>query len=332
MKTLLSVEPGPPQSLVMREAADPVPGPGQLCVRILACGLNFPDLLIIEDKYQLKPGRPFAPGAEICGEVTAVGRGVEGWSEGDRLVAVITYGGLAERAVVQAGQAYRLPSGKEATEGAAFLLTYCTANHALVDRGQLRPGENLLVLGASGGVGLAAVEIGKLLGARVVAATSTAAKAEAARLAGADEAVVYGPGDLQGDGQRAFADELKRALGPNGAQVAFDPVGGSLAEPALRSLGFEGRYLVVGFAAGIPRLPMNLPLLKCCDIRGVYWGGHAGRHPEADRASVERVLGWWREGRLRPRIDRLFGLAQGREALQYLAERRAIGKVVVTVA
>ena len=332
MKALLSLQIGGPEALVLCEVPDRLPAAGQLGVSVLACGLNFPDLLIIEDKYQVKPPRPFAPGAEICGEVTAVGAGVVGWSVGDRLIAVITVGGLAERAVVQADQAFRLPAGKDPAAGAAFLLTYCTANHALVDRGALVKGETLLVLGAAGGVGIAAVEIGKLLGARVVAATSTADKAAVARSAGADETIIYGPGELQAGSQREFAAALKRVLGPDGAQVVCDPVGGSLAEPAVRALGFGGRYLVVGFAAGIPRIPMNLPLLKCCDIRGVYWGAYASRHPEANRIGIERLLAWWEEERLHPRIDRTFDLVHGREALQHVAERRAMGKVVVTVA
>jgi NADPH:quinone reductase-like Zn-dependent oxidoreductase len=332
MKALLSLEVGGPGTLVMRELPDPRPSPGELGVRVLACGLNFPDLLIIEDKYQLKPARPFAPGAEICAEVTEVGEGIEGWRAGDRLVAVVTHGGLAERMVLQAGKAFPLPSGKDPVEGAALLLTYATASYALVERGGLLGGETLLVLGAAGGVGLATVELGKLLGARVVAATSTEEKAAIARSAGADESIVYGSGDLQGDAQRQFAADLKRLLGPEGAQVVCDPVGGSLAEPALRSLGFGGRYLVVGFAGGIPRIPLNLPLLKGCDIRGVYWGAYVDRHPEASRRGVERLLAWWQEGRLRPRIDRTFDLDHGREALQYVAARRALGKVVVTMA
>jgi NADPH:quinone reductase-like Zn-dependent oxidoreductase len=332
MKAWLSRVAGGPEALELCDVPDPVPGPGQLAAMVLACGLNLPDMLIMEDRYQVKPPRPFAPGAEICGEVTAVGEGVQGWKPGDRLVAVITHGGLAANAVVDASAASRLPAGKDPVEGAAFLLTYATANYALVDRGELRSGETLLVLGAAGGVGLAAVELGKMLGARVVAATSTAAKAAIAREAGADATVIYGGDVLDEPAQRTLAAGLKEAIGPQGADVVCDPVGGSLAEPALRALGFGGRYLVVGFAAGIPRLPMNLALLKCADIRGVYWGAYVGRRPEANRQGMARLLGWWQEGRLRPRIDRTFDLAHAREALRYVAERRAMGKVVVTVA
>ena len=332
MKALLSLRVGGPGTLALCELPDPVAAAGQLGVRVLACALNFPDLLIIEDRYQVKPPRPFAPGAKLCGEVTDVGAGVAGWNTGDRLIAVVTHGGLSERLVVQADRAIPLPPGKDPTEGAAFLLTYATANYALVDRGELRRGETLLVLGAAGGVGLAAVEMGKLLGARVIAATSTPEKAAIARSAGADETITYGEADLQGDAQRDFAAALKRVLGPEGAQVVCDPVGGSLAEPALRSLGFGGRYLVVGFAAGIPRMPLNLALLKCCDIRGVYWGAYVERHPGENRRGIERLLAWWKDGLLRPRVDRIFDLAHGREAMQYVADRKAMGKVVVTVA
>lgn len=331
MMTWLSRSAGGPGTLEWCDVPEPLPGPGQLRVRVLACGLNFPDLLIIEDRYQVRPPRPFAPGAEICGEVAAVGEGVQRWRTGDRLVAVITHGGLAGSALVDVAAAHALPPGKDPAEGAAFLLTYATANHALVDRGQLRAGETLMVTGAAGGVGLAAVELGKLLGARVVAATSTEEKAAVARAAGADATVTYGSGPLDEAGQRAFAGALKAAIGPQGAQVVCDPVGGSIAEPSLRALGHGGRYLVVGFAAGIPRMPLNLALLKCCDIRGVYWGAHAIHDPEGNRRGLERLLDWWRQGRLRPRIDRTFPLAEGREALQYVAARRAMGKVVVTV-
>jgi NADPH:quinone reductase len=332
MKALLSVAVGGPGTLVMRELPEPQPSAGELGVRVLACGLNFPDLLIIEDRYQLKPPRPFAPGAEVCAEVTALGEGVVDWRVGDRLLAVVTYGGLSERMVLPAERAYPLPPGKDPVEGAALLLTYATACYALVDRGGLRRGQTLLVLGAAGGVGVASVELGKLLGARVIAAVSTAEKAAIARSAGADETIVYGPGELQGDAQRAFAADLKRLAGTEGAQLVCDPVGGSLAEPALRALGFGGRYLVVGFAGGIPRIPLNLPLLKGCDICGVYWGGYVNRDPVAARRGVERLLAWWQEGRLRPRVDRTFDLQQAREALQYVADRRALGKVVVKIA
>ena len=256
-----------------------------------ACAINFPDVLIIEDKYQLKPPRPFAPGGEVAGEVEAVGEGVDGWSVGDRVIAVPGFGGLAEKIVVPAQIALSgcRPSAAS-IEGAALILTYATSIHALADRGRLQPGQTLLVLGAAGGVGLAAIELGKAMGARVVAAVSSEEKAEAAREAGADEALVYPRGPFDRDGQKALAELFKGAVGPAGADVIFDPVGGDYAEPALRSIGWDGRYLVVGFPAGIPKLPLNLTLLKSCDVCGVFWGAFAMRDPKANAAHVEQLF------------------------------------------
>ncbi|HXG82162.1 MAG TPA: NADPH:quinone oxidoreductase family protein, partial [Sphingomicrobium sp.] len=275
MRALLSQEPGPPETLRLVEIPEPSPGPGELLVRVHACAINYPDVLIIEDKYQFKPPRPFAPGGEIAGEVLAVGEQVAEWQVGERLIAVTGHGGLAEMVIVPAKAAYRLPADRSYEEGAALLLTYATAIHALFDRGRLASGQSLLVLGAAGGVGLAAVELGKARGARVVAAVSSEEKAAAARAAGADEAIVYPRGPFDRDGQKALSELFKAAVGPNGADVIFDPVGGDYAEPALRSIAWEGRYLVVGFPAGIPRLPLNLTLLKSCDVCGVFWGAFA---------------------------------------------------------
>ncbi|RPF70759.1 NADPH:quinone oxidoreductase family protein [Aurantiacibacter spongiae] len=331
MKALLSTAPGGPETLELTETDAPSPGRGQLAVRVLACAINYPDVLIIEDKYQVKPPRPFAPGAEIAGEVVQTGEGVTGWSEGDRLIAVTGFGGLAERIVVDAQRAFRLPEGRDPVEGAALLMTYATTIHALVDRGELGEGQTLLVLGAAGGVGLAAVEIGKALGARVVAAVSTGDKAKAAREAGADETLIYPRAPFDKDQSKALSDEFKAAVGKGGADVIYDPVGGDYCEPALRSIGWEGRYLVVGFPAGIPRLPLNLTLLKSCDVRGVFWGGFVMRDPAANAAHVEQLMRWWEGGTITPRIDRTWPLAEGGEAIRWLAERKAVGKVVVTV-
>ncbi len=300
MKALLSEQPGGPGTLRLAEVTEPAPGPGELLVRVRACAINFPDVLIIEDKYQLKPPRPFAPGGEVAGEVEALGDGVEGWSVGDRLIAVPGFGGLVEKIVIPARIAFRLPAERSFADGAALLLTYATSIHALVDRGKLQAGETLLVLGAAGGVGLAAVEIGKAIGARVVAAVSSEEKAQAARDAGADDALVYPGGPFDRDGQKALADLFKGAVGPAGAHVIFDPVGGDYAEPALRSIGWEGRYLVVGFPAGIPKLPLNLTLLKSCDVRGVFWGAFAMRDPAANAAHVEQLFRWWTRARSLP--------------------------------
>ncbi|MBA3729499.1 MAG: NADPH:quinone oxidoreductase family protein [Sphingomonas sp.] len=331
MRALLSNQPGGPDTLRIAELPEPSPGPGELLVRVRACAINFPDVLIIEDKYQLKPPRPFAPGGEVAGEVEAVGEGVEGWSVGDRLIAVPGYGGLVEKIVIPAKIAFRLPADRSFEEGAALLLTYATSIHALADRGRLQAGHTLLVLGAAGGVGLAAIELAKAMGARVVAAVSSEAKAQAARDGGADDALVYPAGPFDRDGQKALAELFKGAVGPAGADVIFDPVGGDYAEPALRSIGWGGRYLVVGFPAGIPRLPLNLTLLKSCDVCGVFWGAFAMRDPKANAAHVQQLFRWWDEGKIAPRISATYPLERAGEAITAIAERRAIGKLVVTL-
>jgi len=331
MRALFSEQPGPPDTLRLAEMPDPAPGPGELLVRVRACAINFPDVLIIEDKYQLKPPRPFAPGGEVAGEVEELGEGVEGWRVGDRLIAVPGFGGLVEKIVIPARSAFRLPEARSFEDGAALLLTYATSIHALVDRGRLQAGQTLLVLGAAGGVGLAAIELGKAIGARVIAAVSSAEKAAAARDAGADETLIYPSGPFDRDGQKALAGLFKEAVGPAGADVIFDPVGGDYAEPALRSIGWEGRYLVVGFPAGIPKLPLNLTLLKSCDVCGVFWGAFAMRDPKANAAHVEQLFRWWDEGRIAPRISATFPLERAGEAITAIAERRAIGKLVVTI-
>lgn len=331
MKTLLSTAPGGPETLVLTEVPDPMPGPGELLVAVKACSINYPDMLMIEDRYQLKIARPFAPGAEIAGVVEAVGDGVTNWKVGDRVLAMIISGGLAEKVVVPTDAAFRLPDGRSFAEGAALLLTYATTIHALLDRGRLAPGETLLVLGAAGGVGLAAVELGKAFGARVVAAVSSEDKAIAAREAGADETLVYDRGPFDRDQSRALADRFKAAVGKDGADVIYDPVGGDYAEPALRAIGWEGRYLVVGFAAGIPKLPLNLTLLKCCDVCGVFWGAFRTRNPAADQANIEQLFRLWEEGRIMPRVTETFPLARGADAIAKVGARGAIGKLVVTM-
>lgn len=331
MKALLSNSPGPPDRLELTELPDPQPGPGQLLVRVSACAINYPDVLIIEDKYQFKPPRPFAPGGEIAGTVEAVGEGVEGWAEGDRLIAMIGHGGLQEKVLISTAQAVPLPAERSFEEGSALILTYATSIHALLDRGRLKAGETLLVLGAAGGVGLAAVELGKAYGARVVAAVSSEEKAEVARQAGADVAIVYPSGPFDKDGSKALAQQFKEAVGGRGADVIYDPVGGDYAEPALRSIAWEGRYLVVGFPAGIPKLPLNLTLLKSCDVRGVFWGAFAARDPKANAAHVETLFRLWREGKIAPKVSRTWPLEQGGEAIAHMAARKAVGKLVVTM-
>ena len=331
MKALLSHTPGGPETLSLEEVADPVAGAGELLVRVRAAAINYPDVLIIEDKYQFKPPRPFAPGGEVAGEVEAVGEGVEGWKVGDRLIAVPGHGGLAQKIAIPAKAAIPLPGSRSFADGAALLLTYATSIHALYDRGRLEAGETLLILGAAGGVGLAAVELGKAKGARVIAAVSSEEKAAAAREAGADEAIVYPTGPFDRDGQKALAQLFKDAVGPNGADVIYDPVGGDYAEPALRSIAWEGRYLVVGFPAGIPKLPLNLTLLKSCDVCGVFWGAFAARDPKANAAHVETLFRLWDEGKIGPRVSATYPLERGGEAIAAMAARQVIGKVVVTL-
>jgi len=332
VKALLSVAPGGPETLVLSEIDAPSPNTGELLVAVKACAINYPDVLIIEDKYQFKPQRPFAPGGEIAGVVEAIGDGVSGFAIGDRVIAVTGHGGLVEKVVIAAASAFKLPPERSFADGAALLLTYATSIHALVDRGKLVEGETLLVLGAAGGVGLAAVELGKAFGARVIGAVSSAEKAKAARAAGADDVVIYGHAPFDKDQSKALADAFKAKLGPTGADVIYDAVGGDYCEPALRSIAWEGRYLVVGFPAGIPRLPLNLTLLKSCDVCGVFWGAFAARNPSANAAHVARLFRLWADGKIAPKVTETFGFADGGAAIARLASRNAIGKVVVKVA
>ncbi|QDP20490.1 NADPH:quinone oxidoreductase family protein [Sphingomonas xanthus] len=328
---MLSHDPGGPETLKIADLPDPKPGEGELLVRVRAAAINYPDVLIIEDKYQFKPPRPFAPGGEIAGEVEAVGEGVDGWSVGDRLIAVPGWGGLAEKVVIAAKSAIPLPAERSFVDGAALLLTYATSIHALYDRGHLEEGDTLLVLGAAGGVGLAAIELGKARGARVIAAVSSEGKARAARQAGADDAIIYPRGPFDRVGQKALAQLFKDAVGPNGADVIYDPVGGDYAEPALRAIGWEGRYLVVGFPAGIPRLPLNLTLLKSCDVCGVFWGAFAARDPKGNAAHVAELFRLWDAGKIGPKVSATYPLGRAGEAIAAMAGREAIGKLVVTL-
>ena len=331
MKALLSHERGGPETLRFEEVPAPEAGPGELLVRVRACSMNFPDVLIIEDKYQLRPQRPFAPGGEIAGEVIAAGDGVTTWKPGDRLIAALGFGGLAEQVIVPADRAIPLPAERSFEEGSALLMTYATAIHALADRGKLRAGQTLLVLGAAGGVGIAAVEIGKALGARVIAAVSSKQKAEVAREAGADAALVYPAGPFDQDGLKRLSQLFKDAVGAGGADVILDPVGGDYSEAALRSIAWEGRFLVVGFPAGIARLPLNLTLLKSCDVCGVFWGAFAARDPKANAAHVGQLFRWWDEGKIAPKISATYPLERAGEAIVALRDRKAVGKLVVTL-
>ena len=331
MRALLSERPGGPETLVLRDIADPVPGPGEVVVDVRACGANFPDVLIIQDKYQFRPPRPFAPGAEIAGTVAAVGPGVDRLAIGDRVIGSILSGGMAEKAIVAADRCLSMPDAMPFDEAAAFILTYGTSYHALKQRASLRPGETLLVLGAAGGVGIAACELGRAMGARVVAAVSSEEKLALARKHGAESGLVYGVGPLTRDDSKALADAFKRACGQNGADVIYDPVGGDYAEPALRAVAWEGRYLVVGFPAGIPKIPLNLALLKSCQIVGVFWGGFAARDQEANARNNRELLDLYAAGKIRPFVSERMPLERGGEAIMKLAARQATGKIVVTM-
>lgn len=331
MKALLSTAVGGPETLVLGELPAPVAEAGSVVIDVHACAINFPDTLIIEDRYQFKPPRPFAPGGEVAGVVSAVGEGVTHLKVGDRVIAGCGNGGLAEQVATRASNAYLLPERFSFAEGSALLMTYGTSIHALVDRGRMKAGETLLVLGAAGGVGLAAVEIGKAMGARVIGAVSSEEKAALVREAGADDCIVYPLAPFDKDQSKALAEMFKAAVGPNGADVIYDAVGGDYAEPALRSIAWEGRFLVVGFPAGIPRLPLNLTLLKSCDVCGVFWGAFTMREPERNREHIAQLFRWWEEGKIAPRVTGTYPLERAGEAIAALGERRAAGKLVVTV-
>ena len=331
MKAILSREPGPPETLTLEDLPDPAAGKGEAVIAVKACSINYPDVLIIEDKYQLRPPRPFSPGAEVAGVVEAVGEGVTAVKPGDRVIAFPSVGGLAEKVVTHAAGCIPMPDAMPFEHGAALMLTYGTSIHALKDRAKLKAGETLLVLGAAGGVGLAAIELAKATGARVVAAVSSQDKADLCLAHGADTAVVYPTGPFDKDGAKALAGLFKDACGPNGADVIYDPVGGDYAEAALRAIAWEGRFLVVGFPAGIPKIPLNLTLLKGCQIIGVFWGGFVARDPKGNAANVAELMRLYAEGKIRPEVSERYPLARGAEAIARLASRQAKGKIVVTI-
>jgi NADPH2:quinone reductase len=322
MKAVLCKRYGPPESLTFEELASPRPGRGEVVVTVKAASVNFPDVLIIENKYQFKPPLPFSPGSELAGLVKEVGEGVAGFKAGDKVIAFTTYGAFAEEVKTEATRLLPMPEGMDFASAAAFLLTYATSDHALRDRGALQAGETLLVLGAAGGVGLAAIEIGKALGARVIACASSADKLAVCRQHGADELIDYASEDLR---------ERIRALSDGrGADVVYDPVGGPYTEPAFRSIAWRGRLLVVGFAAGdIPKLPLNLALLKGASVVGVFWGDFARREPKAFVDSVRQLGRWYAEGKLRPHVSQTLPLARAADALKLLATRQVKGKIVL---
>ncbi len=335
MKALRSHTAGGPETLSLDEVADPLPGAGEVVVAIRACGLNFLDTLIIRDLYQTKPPRPFAPGVEVAGIITALGEGVTRWAIGQRVIALPAFGGFAEAIAVPEGRLFSLPETISFARGAALSIAYGTAIYALKDRAEMREGETLLVLGASGGTGLAAVEVGKALGLKVIGAVSSEEKADVVRRAGADAVVIYPRGNLDRDTARALAQGFKGAVakvtgGGEGADIVYDCIGGDFAEPAIRSLGWGGRYLTIGFAAGIPAIPLNLTLLKSIDIRGVFYGAFSLRDPARNAQLCAELLDLAAAGKVAVDEPTSFPLARGGEAIALLADRQSIGKVVVT--
>jgi len=321
MKAIVCNDFGPIEQLTYADVADPTAAPGQLVLDVHAAGVNFPDGLMVRGEYQVKPDRPFIPGSEVAGIVREVGAGVTGFAEGQRVVALCSLGGFAQRVAVPAAAALPIPDGMDFATASGFMLVYGTSMHALTDKARLKPGETLLVLGAAGGVGLAAVEIGHAMGARVIAAASSAEKLALAQAHGASLGINYATSDLK--------TELKRLV-PDGVDVAYDPVGGALTEAAVRGLAWGGRLLVVGFAAGdIPRLPLNLLLLREAEAIGVFWGTFTRRQPKDHARNVAQLMTWVGEGKLRPHIGGRFTLEQTKEALQEVMQRRAHGKIVI---
>ncbi|MBL8379369.1 MAG: NADPH:quinone oxidoreductase family protein [Burkholderiales bacterium] len=322
MKAVLCKQFGPPDTLVLEDIASPVAAKGEVVIDIKAASVNFPDVLIIENKYQFKPPLPFAPGSEVAGVIKEVGEGVVHLKPGMPVVALLGHGAFAEEVAVGADKVVPLPAGVDMAIAAAMGLTYATSHHALIDRGQLKAGETLLVLGAAGGVGIAAIEIAKIIGARVIAAASSAEKLAVCKAHGADELINYASEDMR--------ERLKVLTGGKGVDVIYDPVGGGYSEPALRSIAWRGRFLVVGFANGeIPKIPLNLTLLKGCAIVGVFWGDFARREPKPNYEMMKELFTWLGEGRIKPHISARYPLAKTAAALNAMAARQVTGKVVI---
>ena len=324
MKALLCVEHGPPEKLVVQDIPEPQPGKGEVRIAMKAAGVNFPDVLIIQNLYQFKPPLPFSPGGEAAGVVDAVGEGVTRYKVGDKVIAMIGNGAFREKFTANERQVIPIVGDMPFDVAAGFTMTYGTSHHALKQRARLQPGETLLVLGAAGGVGLAAVELGKVMGAKVIAAASSDEKLALTREYGADETINYSTEDLK--------ERVKELTGGRGVDVIYDPVGDKYAEPAFRSIAWNGRYLVVGFAAGeIPKLPLNLPLIKGASIVGVFWGAFTAHEPKLHEANMAELLQWFAEGKLKPHVSAHLPLERGAEAIRLLMDRKAKGKVILTV-
>lgn len=330
MKALLSREPGPPENLDYADLPDPVAGEGEVVIAVKAAGVNFPDSLIIEDRYQFKPERPFAPGGEVAGVVESVGPGVTHVKAGQRVIGSSGWGGFAEKIKLPAVRVMPFPDAMPFEEASAFILTYGTSYYALKDRGVLEAGETLLVLGAAGGVGVAAIELAKAMGVRVIAGVSSEDKAAFAKAAGADDTVIYPSGQLSKEQSKALSEEFKRVCA-GGADVVYDSVGGAYCEPALRAMNWNGRYLVIGFPAGIPSPPLNLTLLKSTSIVGVFWGASVAREPKLHEQNVRDLFKLYGEGKIKPRISQRYALKDGGKAIRALVDRKATGKLVIVM-
>jgi len=332
MKALLCKEFGPPETLSYEDVDDPVISPGKVIVDIYSASVNFPDVLIIEDKYQFKPSLPFSPGGEASGIISEIGEGVDGFIVGDRVIVSAGWGCFVEKILVDPSALTSIPDSMDFDTAASFLMTYGTSHHALKDRADLKKGDSLLVLGAAGGVGLAAVEIGNAIGAHVIAAASTEEKVQICLDHGAKDGLVYKTGSLDRDEQKSLSNQIKDLTAGLGANVIYDPVGGDYAEPSLRAIAWEGRYLVVGFAAGyIPKIPLNLALLKGCQIVGVFWGAFKAQFQDQHNDNVADLLKMYDDGHLKPHISGVYDLSNGAKAIKDLAERKAKGKIVVKV-
>lgn len=331
VKALLSTHMGGPETLVIGEVPDPSPNDDEILIGVKACGVNFPDTLIIEDKYQFRPNRPFSPGGEVAGIVKKVGKNVSHIRPGDRVIGWCMWGGMAQKVVVSPKHCIPIPDSMPFDEASAFIMTYGTSYYALRQRGAVKPGETLLVLGAAGGVGLAAVELGKAMGAQIVAAVSSDAKLALAIEHGAHSGLVYPRGPFDRTALGSLSSLFKQACPASGADVILDAVGGDYSNAAVRSIAWDGRFLVVGFPAGVPRLPLNLPLLKSCQIVGVFWSSWMDREPAGFRKAIRELLDLYQQGAIKPAISRRFSLLKGGEAIASLGNRSAMGKVVVMI-
>ena len=323
MNALACSECGPVNSLYVEEIEDPRAEPGMVIIDVKAAGVSFPDVLIIQGKYQFQPPFPFSPGGEVAGIISDIGDGVADWKVGDRVIAMIGNGGIAEKVSAFAGTLMKLPETMDFKDGAAFPLNYGTTYYALKQRGQLKEGETLLVTGAGGGVGTTAIEIGKAMGARVIAAASNQEKLDIAKRLGADEVVNYGDGELK--------EKVKALTEGLGADVIYDAVGGDIFLQCMRCVNWGGRVLVIGFPAGIPKVPTNLALLKGCSIVGVFWGSFTGREPEENTKNFDELFALHAEGKIKPEITKSYSLDEAVEAIESLEKRTATGKVVIEI-